>query len=328
MRRADDLQSLGIAAATGRRAVQLDLRQAKLGARELAVIAGRLLGRPRIGGPRLLGAPRGLRGAALPVTGTRQRRRIDAADPDAGKMLRGEAGVVEETQRDPAGSEFLLGLVDVAGGQRGIARDQIGGAELVDVDHLARQQPPLDPPFVEIVQASRILRRAHHQLRGLGEFLVATQQLDFRKEIAGIGVQLARHRIDQLLEVAALAVGGNARLGQRDMSGAEALGGPHPGRLVLGAVEQGVHPRLVVARGQECAEHVQRIAFGVFRHRIVAPGLAHQPLGIAAVETGDSFSNHDQIAASSRLSSHSAASSRRRRKVCEGQLGLAARKAR
>ena len=45
-------------------------------------------------------------------------------------------------------------------------------------------------------------------------------------------------------------------------------------------------------------------------------------------ETGDSFSNHDHTTESSRLSSHSEASSRRRRKVCEGQLGFADRKAR
>jgi hypothetical protein len=45
-------------------------------------------------------------------------------------------------------------------------------------------------------------------------------------------------------------------------------------------------------------------------------------------DTGDSFSNHDHATESSRLSSHIAASSRRRRKVCDGQLGLAERKAR
>src|SRR5690606_42011524 len=48
--------------------------------------------------------------------------------------------------------EFLLGLVDVAGGQCRVARDQIGGAKLVDVDHLARQQAALDPPFVDVVE--------------------------------------------------------------------------------------------------------------------------------------------------------------------------------
>src|SRR5262249_14605194 len=45
-------------------------------------------------------------------------------------------------------------------------------------------------------------------------------------------------------------------------------------------------------------------------------------------ETGDSFSNHDHTVESSRLSSHSEASIRRRKKVCDGQLGLAEMKAR
>jgi hypothetical protein len=57
---------------------------------------------------------------------------------------------------------------------------------------------------------------------------------------------------------------------------------------------------------------------------IITLASASRPLA----EIGDSFSNHDQIAASSRLSSHNAASSRRRRKVCDGQLGLADMKAR
>ena len=129
-------------------------------ARQLAVIAGRLLGRRRVGGAGVLGAARRFRGAALPVAGARQRGRIDAADADARKMLRGGCRIVQKAQRDPARGEFLLGLVDVARGQRGVARDQIGGAVLADVEHLARQQTPLDPPFVEIVQPVRVLRRA------------------------------------------------------------------------------------------------------------------------------------------------------------------------
>jgi hypothetical protein len=47
-----------------------------------------------------------------------------------------------------------------------------------DVQHLARQQPPFDPPFVDIVEAGGILRRAHHQSRGFREFLLAAKQLD------------------------------------------------------------------------------------------------------------------------------------------------------
>ena len=45
LHRADDLQPFDPAAAAARGAAQFDLRQTELGARQLAVIAGRLLGR-------------------------------------------------------------------------------------------------------------------------------------------------------------------------------------------------------------------------------------------------------------------------------------------
>ncbi len=202
LHRADDFQPFGAAAAAGD-AVQFDLRQSELGARQLAVIAGRLFGGAAIGGAGFLRAAGGFRRAALPVAGARQRGRIDAADADAREMLGGGRRIVEEAQRDPARGEFLLGLVDVAGGQRGVPRDQIGGAVFADVEHLARQQPPFDPPFVEIVQPGRILRRAQHQLRGLGEFLLAAQQLDLGEHVAGIAVQFARHRFEQRLALEA-----------------------------------------------------------------------------------------------------------------------------
>ncbi len=172
-----------------RRVVQLDLRQAELGARQLAVIAGRLLRGRGVGGAGFLGAAGGLGGAALPIAGARQRGRVDAADADPRKMLRGGGRIGQEAQRDPARGELLFGLVDVAGGQCGVTRDQIGGAVLADVEHLARQQSPLDPPFVDIVEPVRVARRAQHQLRGFGEFLFAAQQLDPAEDIAGVATQ-------------------------------------------------------------------------------------------------------------------------------------------
>ena len=120
-----------------------------------------------------------------------------------------------------------------------------------DVQHLARQQAPLDPPFVEIVQAVRIFRHRQHELRGLVEFLFAAQPLDPGEHVAGIAVQFLRHRIEQRLEVGGFLVGRNPRLGQRDMARTETLGGAHAAGFLLGAVEQRVHPRLVVARRQQ-----------------------------------------------------------------------------
>ncbi len=67
------------------------------------------------------------------------------------------------------------------------------------------------------------------------------------------------------------------------MARAETLGGAHAAGFLFGAVQQRVHSRLVVARRQQRAEHVERCGLGVFRHAVIAPGLAHQPFGIAAV---------------------------------------------
>src|SRR6202000_534073 len=100
-------------------------REAYLGARELSVITGRLLAGGCVERARLLIAAHGFGGAAFPVAGARQRGRGDAADSDPSEMLRGGRGILEEAQRDPARGEILLGLVDVARGQGGVARDQI-----------------------------------------------------------------------------------------------------------------------------------------------------------------------------------------------------------
>ena len=229
-------QPLDAASAAARRGVEPELRQPQLGPGELSIITGRLLGGRRVGRARLLHAPHRFRRTALPISGPGQGGRIDAADADPGKMLGRGRGIVEEAQRDPAGGEFLLGLVDVAVGQCGITGDQIGAAVLAGVDHLARQQPSLDPPFVEIVQASRILRRVQHQLCRLGKLLVASQQLDPAENVAGVAVQLVRHRIEQSAAVGRLAVGRDPRFGQGDMAGAEAPGRTQRG-LVLAAIQ-------------------------------------------------------------------------------------------
>ena len=149
-----------------------------------------------------------------------------------------------------------------------------------DVEHLARQQPPLDPPFVEIVQAARILRRAQHQLGGLGKLLLAAQQLDPGEGVAGIAVQFARHRVEQGPEVRALLVGGDARLGQAPC-------GPHPaasrraGRRLPARCHRAENPsapcdrrpsaarRTDRARRSRCPPSCRRAA----RHR--APGVRH-----------------------------------------------------
>ena len=69
-----------------------------------------------------------------------------------GEVLQRGRGIVQEAQRDPAGSELLLGLVDVLVGQGRVTRDRIGRAVVAGVEQLARDQPPLDPPLIEIAE--------------------------------------------------------------------------------------------------------------------------------------------------------------------------------
>ena len=185
---ADDLEPLDSARPAGRGAIQLDLRQSEFRARQLAIVARRLRCRRRVGGAGVLRAARSFRGAALPIAGPRERGRVDAADSDACKMLRSGCRVGQETQRNPACGELLFGLVDVARGKGCVTGDQISGAMFADVDHLARQQSSFDPPFVEVVQPSGILRRAHHQVRRLCELFLAAEQLDLAEHIAGIAM--------------------------------------------------------------------------------------------------------------------------------------------
>ena len=72
------------------------------------------------------------------------------------------------------------------------------------------------------------------------------------------------------------------------MAGAEPLGGAQAAGLLLGAVEHGVHPRLVVARASAARRTDRaRLVSVSSRHRIAAPGLAHQALGIGAVAARD-----------------------------------------
>jgi hypothetical protein len=218
LHRADDLQPFDPASPAGGSALQLDLRQSQFRARQLTVVTGRVRRRRRVSGAGVMSAACRLGRTALPIAGTGKRGRIDATDADAGKMLRSYRRILKKAQRNPARGEFLLGLVDVARGQRRVTRDQVGGAALADVEHFARHQPPFDPPFIEIIQPAGILRRAHHELRGLGEFLFAAEQLDLAEDVAGIAMQFVWNRVEQRPGVRRFAIGGNARLRQRDLT--------------------------------------------------------------------------------------------------------------
>ena len=109
-------------------------------------------------------------------------------------------------------------------------------------------------------------------------------------------MQFAGHCGQQRLGVAALrVVGRDARLRQRHLTGAEPLGGAQRG-LILLAVEQEIHPRLVIARRDQRAEQIERRALGILRDRIGSPRAAHQTLGIGAVAARDHGARQRELA--------------------------------
>jgi hypothetical protein len=72
----------------------------------------------------------------LPVAGARERDRIVVAVGDLGEMAERGCRVVEEAQRDPAGSELVLGAIVVPARDGGVARDTIGGLGLAEIENL------------------------------------------------------------------------------------------------------------------------------------------------------------------------------------------------
>ena len=127
-----------------------------------------------------------------------------------------------------------------------------------------------------------IAGHARHQLGSSREFLLASQLLGTRKNIAGIAVQFARHIVEQRAGIAGFISDSDPRLGERHLPRAEALGRTHADVGLL-AIEKQIHPGFVVAAAQQRAERIERRAFDVARHRVVAPCIAYQLLGTQSV---------------------------------------------
>ena len=128
--------------------------------------------------------PAGFGGAAEPVIGARQRQRPVGDLGDPRKMRGRRLRIVEAAQRIPAGVEF--GVDDVVGLFGRMRRDEpVGGLDVAMVDKLARQHPPLGPPFIGIDQRGLVARRLQHDCGGLGELLGAPQIFGLGEEIAG-----------------------------------------------------------------------------------------------------------------------------------------------
>ena len=172
-----------------------EARDAELGAGELPVIGRRMRGRFFVEGTRRAGSVVAgrLGGASLPIggAGARHRRLGDAGG--LREMSRGEDRVVQEPQRDPAGME--LGLDLHRAGLGGMVRaNPVGGARIAEIENLAGDKPPLDPPFVAVDDRDRVARGREQDIGRLADLVGPAQHLDLREEIAGVGAQRRRHR--------------------------------------------------------------------------------------------------------------------------------------
>ena len=142
-------------AVLGRRARQRarrDFVEAQPGARQLAVIGGRIMRRRFVEGARILLSPQRFGGAALPVKRARQRDRIGDAVGNPGEMRKRDGRLAQKTQRDPAGGKLLLGAVVFVIGRRRAVGDLIGQSGVAEIEKFSRHQPPFHPPLVDIDQ--------------------------------------------------------------------------------------------------------------------------------------------------------------------------------
>jgi hypothetical protein len=64
---------------------------------------------------------------------------------DLGEVGKRGAGVIEESQRNPAGGELVLGAVALPAWYGGAARNAIRSFGVAEVEQCSTNKPPLDP---------------------------------------------------------------------------------------------------------------------------------------------------------------------------------------
>src|SRR5262245_2051263 len=116
--------------------------------------------------------------AALPIGGACERDRIASALWDLGEVCKRGAGIIEESQSNPAGGELLLDSIILPARHGGGARDAIRGLGVAEVEQRSGDKPPLDPPFVTVERLCRIVGDRQYQFGGLRRLFLVSQPLD------------------------------------------------------------------------------------------------------------------------------------------------------
>ena len=183
-------------------------------------------------------------------------------------MRKRDGRLAQEAQRNPAGGELLLGAIVFVVWCRRLAGQRISQFEVAEVEQFARDEPPLDPPLIDVVQLRGIARRGCHQATGLVDFVAAAQPLNAAEDVTGVALAGCRHRFQQRLGVALFVDNSGARLGDRQLHGVEVMRGAQSGVIVLG-IEPRVHADLVVGRRDQAGEGITGLLlrYPTRRHR-------------------------------------------------------------
>ncbi len=175
--------------------------------------------------------------------------------------------------------------------RRGVARDQVGAFRIILVEQLAHQNAPLLPPLIQIDQGRGVLRRRQDQLFGLVRFFVFAQPLRARENVAGVAARGGRHLVEQHLGVVEVLDHRRARLGERELVAAQALGLAHAGFDVV-QVEALLHAHLVVGAREHVAVQFEHLVLDIGAGVLALPGVAHQRGGAGAVAFGEQRMRH------------------------------------
>lgn len=145
----------------------------------------------------------------------RLRCRVAAHVLDACEVRRRRGRIIEKPQRDPARHEMALDPGVFLGRLGSIRHQQIRGSGIAKIEQFARHDPPLDPPFLPILEPGKLARYGQQHLRGFGDLVVVAQKVHLREEISGFEACVRWHGLQELLGIAGLAVERNARLRDR-----------------------------------------------------------------------------------------------------------------
>ena len=279
----------------GRGRAQFDLVTAELGARQLAVIGGRVAGGRFIARTHRIRLAKGFGRASAPVVRPRQHDRIGRAVVDMGEMRGRGFGIVEVAERDPAAHEVDVGPVIFIGRRRGGADHIVGGLELALIEQLAGERAPLAPPLIGVLQRHRLRRGRQHQAGRVVNAVLGEHPLDAAQGVAEILPCLDCDIVERILRLVRFSLDRGTGLHDRKLVVAEALRGALRAGEILGA-DAPVHARTVVIAVEKVAERLERVGLQALRQFVRSPCVARQPGRAVPIAFSEQHARQRQLA--------------------------------